>query len=39
VANQLAGTVASLAVDRATGLLTPAGPSIQVPNPACLALV
>jgi 6-phosphogluconolactonase len=39
VANQLAGTVAALAVDRATGLLTPAGPTVQVPNPACLTLV
>jgi 6-phosphogluconolactonase len=39
VANQLAGTVASLAVDPTTGLLTPAGPTVAVPNPACLALV
>jgi 6-phosphogluconolactonase len=39
VANQLAGTVASLAVDRSTGLLTPAGPTVHVPNAACLAVV
>lgn len=38
VANQLAGTVAALAVDRVTGRLTPAGAPVAVPTPACLAL-
>jgi 6-phosphogluconolactonase len=39
VANQLAGTVITLAVDRTTGALEPAGASVAVPTPACLLVV
>jgi 6-phosphogluconolactonase len=39
VANQLAGTVVTLAVDRSTGLLAPTGNPVAVPTPACLTLL
>jgi 6-phosphogluconolactonase len=38
VANQLAGSVVTLAVDRTTGLLAPTGSPVAVPTPACLTL-
>jgi len=39
VANQLAATVATLAVDQSSGLLAPTGRSVAVPTPACVALI
>jgi 6-phosphogluconolactonase len=39
VANQLAGTLATLRVDAAAGTITPVGQPVAVPVPVCIALV